>query len=151
MSSIDFGGQRWRSVITYIEMTMWTSMMYPKLLCASSSNLANMLTMVRGWPLLILEDSGQEKKGRDLTQSYDKKTLYHQNCQKGNMTTQRPHQKVRLHCDCGPTWDGKMEGVTTVIQLVWLTCVRAQPSHSPQQPCNQKNTHLKIDMHVNMI
>ena len=29
-------------------------------------------------------------------------------------------------------------------QLVWLTGLRTQPSHSPQQSCNQKDTHLKI-------
>ena len=39
---------------------------------------------------------------------------------------------------------GRSDGVTTVIQLVWLTGLRAQPSDSPQQPRNQKDTHLKI-------
>ena len=29
-------------------------------------------------------------------------------------------------------------------QLVWLTGLPAQHSHFPQQPCNQKDTHLKI-------
>ena len=29
-------------------------------------------------------------------------------------------------------------------QLVWLTGLRVQPSHSPQQPCNQNYTHLRI-------
>ena len=28
---------------------------------------------------------------------------------KGNMTTQRRNQKVRLHSDCGQTYDGQME------------------------------------------
>ena len=27
--------------------------------------------------------------------------------------------------------------LTTAIQLVWLTGLRAQPYHSPQQQCNQ--------------
>ena len=31
------------------------------------------------------------------------------------------------------------DGVTTVIQLVWLAGLRAQPSHSQQTPCNQKD------------
>ena len=31
-------------------------------------------------------------------------------------------------------------GVTTATQLVWLTWFTGQPSHSPQQPCNQKDT-----------
>ena len=33
--------------------------------------------------------------------------------------------------------------VTTATQLVWLTGLRARPSNFPQQPCNQKDTHLK--------
>ena len=36
---------------------------------------------------------------------------------------------------------GRSVGVTTATQLVWFT---GPPSHSPQQPCNQKDTHLKI-------
>ena len=39
---------------------------------------------------------------------------------------------------------GRSVGVTTAIQLVSLTFLRAQPSHSPQQPCNQKDTRLKL-------
>ena len=39
---------------------------------------------------------------------------------------------------------GRSVGVATVTQPVWLTGLRAQPSHFPQQPCNQKDTHLKI-------
>ena len=34
--------------------------------------------------------------------------------------------------------------VTTANEVVWLTGLRAQTSHSPQQPFNQKDTHLKI-------
>ena len=36
---------------------------------------------------------------------------------------------------------GRSVGVT---QLVWLTWFTGPPSHSPQQPCNQKDTRLKI-------
>ena len=39
---------------------------------------------------------------------------------------------------------GRSVGGTTATQLVWLTGLRAQHSHSPQQPCNQKDTLLKI-------
>ena len=39
---------------------------------------------------------------------------------------------------------GRSVGITKAIQLVWLTGLRAQPSNSPQQPCNQKDTHLKF-------
>ena len=38
---------------------------------------------------------------------------------------------------------GQSFGVTTATQLVWLTGLRALPSHLPQQPCNKKDTHLK--------
>ena len=40
-----------------------------------------------------------------------------------------------------PTDLGRSVGVTTATQLVWLTSLRTQPSHSPQQLCNQ-DTHL---------
>ena len=39
---------------------------------------------------------------------------------------------------------GRSVGVTTATQLVWLTWFTGPPSHSLQQPCNQKDTHLKI-------
>ena len=53
INPIDFGGFRSKVKVTmdiYIEISLWTTP-----LCASSSNLADMLTMVRGWTLLILE------------------------------------------------------------------------------------------------
>ena len=28
---------------------------------------------------------------------------------KSNVTTQKRHQKLRLHNDCEPTWDGELE------------------------------------------
>ena len=69
--------------------------------------------------------------------------LINVNCHKKTSITQR------LRTDLG-----RSVGVTTAIQLVWLTwftgptvhqffCI-LQPSHSPQQPCNQKDTRLKI-------
>ena len=40
---------------------------------------------------------------------------------------------------------GRSVGVTAVTPLVWLNrFTSAQPSHLPQQPCNQKDTHLEI-------
>ena len=61
---------------------------------------------------------------------------------KGKATTQTTPQKSsitqRLRTDLG--WS---VGVITATQLVWLTGLQAQPSHSPQEPCNQKDTHLK--------
>ena len=37
---------------------------------------------------------------------------------------------------------GRSVGVTTTTQLVWLT--QGLRAHSQQQPCNQKDTRLKI-------
>ena len=66
-----------------------------------------------------------KEKGRDLIQSYDKKPLHKQKCQKGKVTTQRTPQKSsikqRLRTDLG-----RSVGVTTATQLVWLTGLRAQ-------------------------
>ena len=39
---------------------------------------------------------------------------------------------------------GRSVGVTTATKLVWLTWFTCPPSHSPQQPCNRKDTHKKI-------
>ena len=39
---------------------------------------------------------------------------------------------------------GRSVGVTTATQLVWLTWFMGQLSHTPQQPCKQKDTRLKI-------
>ena len=39
---------------------------------------------------------------------------------------------------------GRSAGETTATQLVWLIGLRTQPSYSSQQPCNQKDTHLKF-------
>ena len=39
---------------------------------------------------------------------------------------------------------GRSVGVTTATKLVWLTGWQAQPFRSPQQPCNEKDTYLKI-------
>ena len=39
---------------------------------------------------------------------------------------------------------GQSVGVIIAKHLVWSTILQTQPSHYPQQPCNQKDTHLKI-------
>ena len=69
---------------------------------------------------------------------------YPHECQRGNMTTQRRHQNNRTNTQRLRIDLGRTDRVNAVIQLVWLTGLRAQPSHSPQQPCNLKDTHLKI-------
>ena len=68
---------------------------------------------------------------------------HQQKLQKGKVTTQTTPQKSsitqQLRTDLG-----RSVGVTTATQLVWLTWFTGPPSHSPQQPCNEKDTHLKI-------
>ena len=54
-------------------------------------------------------------------------------------TPQKSSSTQQLRTDLG-----RSVGVTTATQLVWLTGLRAQPSHFPQQLCNQKDTHLKF-------
>ena len=57
MSPIDFVGQRSKVKVT---MDIYgNKLVNTKLLCISLSNLADMLTIVRGWNLLILEVKGQ--------------------------------------------------------------------------------------------
>ena len=87
---------------------------------------------------IFLMLSVNKKKGRDLTQYYDK-SPHRQKNPKNNVTTQKRHQKLRLHNDCGPTW------VTITTQLVWLNqFTGSKPSHSPQQLCNRGNEHEGI-------
>ena len=66
------------------------------------------------------------------------------------MTTQTTSQKSsikrRLRTDLG-----RSVGVTTAIQLVWLTWFTGPPSHSPQQPCNQKDTTLYFQSSFNFL
>ena len=76
---------------------------------------------------MYLEDItclGKDEKGRDLTQSYKKKSLHQQKCQKGKVTTQTTSQKSsitqRLRTDLG-----RSVGVTTATQLLWLSGLRA--------------------------
>ena len=47
-----------------------------------------------------------EKEG-DLTQSYDK-TPHTNRKFENQRTTHKRHQKLRLHNDCGPTYDGQL-------------------------------------------
>ena len=74
-------------------------------------------TSVLGFPLCVLVKKKivAREKGRDLPQSYDK----HKKTPPKSLKTQR------LRTDLG-----RSAGVTTATQLVWLTDLRAQPSHS---------------------
>ena len=62
---------------------------------------------------------------------------------KGKVTTHTTPQKSSIKQQLRTDF-GRSVGVTTATQLVWLTWFTGPPSHSPQQPCNQKDTHLKI-------
>ena len=64
MNPIDFGGQRSKVKVTMdIHRNKLVNMIETKPLCISLSNLAEMLTMMRGWTLLILVVRGQSHNG----------------------------------------------------------------------------------------
>ena len=92
-------------------------------------------------PLSLLINS-LRGKGRDLTQSCDKIPYTSRNVKRAEWQHRQHREKVRfkrLRTDLG-----RSVGVTTATQLVWLTGLRAQPSPSPQQPCNQKDTFKNL-------
>ena len=65
MNPIDFGGQRSKVKVTMdIYGNKLVNMIETKPLCISLSDLADMLTMVRGWTLLILEVRGQRSRSQ---------------------------------------------------------------------------------------
>ena len=65
MNPIDFGGQSSKVNITMdIYRNKLVNMIETKPLCISLSNLAEMLTMMRGWTLLILEVRGQRSRSQ---------------------------------------------------------------------------------------
>ena len=67
---IDFGGQRSKVKVTIdIYGNKLVNTIETKPLCISLSNLADMLTMVRGWTLLILEVKGQGHNGQILKEA----------------------------------------------------------------------------------
>ena len=59
MDPIDFGGHRSRSQKTYTYRNKLVNTIETKPLCASLSNWVDMLAIVRGWTLLILEVKGE--------------------------------------------------------------------------------------------
>ena len=64
MNPIGFGGQRSKIKVKMdIYGNKLVNMIETIALCISSSNLAEMLTMVRGWTLLIMEVKGQGHSG----------------------------------------------------------------------------------------
>ena len=50
-----------------------------------------------------------KKKGRNLTKSYDRIPLTHRKFQKAKCQRKSTPPKLRLHNDCGPTWDGQLQ------------------------------------------
>ena len=82
------------------------------------------------------------EKGRDLTQPYDE----HPKRQTMHMLNETKTLQIRSITPLLRTELGRPAGATTVIQPVWLTRgLRAQPSHFPQSPFNQKDKHLKVN------
>ena len=80
------------------------------------------------------------QKGGDLTQYYDKSPYTNRNVKRAkwqHKQRQKSSIKQQLRTDLG-----RSVGVTTATQLLWLTWFTGPPSHSLQQPCNQKDTHL---------
>ena len=71
----------------------------------------------------------EEKEGRCLAQSYEK-SLLPTGMSKGQCdnTKTSPKSSITQRFRTDMT---RSDGVTTVIQLVWLTCLRTQHSHSP--------------------
>ena len=64
MNPIDLGSQRSKVKVTIgIYGNKIVNMIETKPLCISLSNFADMLTMVRGWTLFILEVKGQGHSG----------------------------------------------------------------------------------------
>ena len=64
MNTIDFGGQRSKvKVTTDMYGNKLVNRIETKPFCISLSNLADILNMVRGWKLLILEVKGQGHNG----------------------------------------------------------------------------------------
>ena len=62
MDPINFGGQRSKVKVTidiHVYGNKLVNMIEYKMLCASSSNLADMLAILRGWTLLIVKVNGQ--------------------------------------------------------------------------------------------
>ena len=100
------------------------------------SNKRNQL-LISHW--LLLTDIMTKRRRSDPVLWH--KPLHQLKCQKGIVTTQTTPQissmEQQLRTDLG-----RSVGVTTVTQLVWLTWFAGPPSHSPQQPCYQKDTHL---------
>ena len=78
------------------------------------------------------------QKRRKRKRSYSvlwQNPLQQQKCQKGKVTTQTTSPTDRLRTVSWSNY-GQPAGVVNL-------GLRAQPSHSPQQPCNQKERNLK--------
>ena len=74
MDPIDFEGRSSKVKVTMdIYGDMLVNTIDTKPLCISSSNFAEMLTLVRGWTLLILEVRGQRSKVKVTVDTYENK------------------------------------------------------------------------------
>ena len=79
----------------------------------------------------------QREKWRDLTQPYDKSPFINRNLKKAKWEHKKPPKRIK-HRLRTVSWsnDSQQTGVVK-------TGLRAKPSHSMQQACNQKDTHQK--------
>ena len=79
------------------------------------------------------------QKGGDLTQSYDKSPYTNRNVKRENDNTSNATKKFDLTAIADRlrtvSWSN-YSYPTGVVNLVY-----GPPSHSPQQPCNQNDTH----------
>ena len=83
------------------------------------------------------------RKGRYLTQSYDKSPYTDRKIQKQRENIKMPSKTSitqSLRTDLG-----RPVGVTIATQMVWLNQLPgSQPFHSPQQLCNRRHEHAGI-------
>ena len=81
-------------------------------------------------------------KGRYMTKSYDKSPYDRKNVKTAKWKHKQRHKKfdhTAVADRLGTVSWSNYDHPTGVV-----TGLRAQPSNSPQQSCNQKDTHLKI-------
>ena len=83
------------------------------------------------------------EKGRDLTQSNDKSPYTSRIVKRAKWQHKQRHKKIDYTTVADRLRTVSWSNYGHPIGVVNLV-LRAQPSHSPQQPCNQKDTRLKI-------
>ena len=85
----------------------------------------------------------QQEKKEEIWLGPMTKPLYKPKCQRGKLTTHKNDTKKSDYTSISDrlrmvSWSNYIHSTRVVNRL------QAQPSHSPQQPCNQKDKHLTI-------